>query len=48
MIKLEFPKKYKPFKINLEEIRERHRTGKLSAGDELKLIIKNYHKEFLG
>lgn len=48
IIALEFPKKYKPFKINLEEIGEQNRTGKLSVGDELKLMIKNYHKEFLG
>jgi len=48
IITLEFPKKYKPHKINLEEIRENNRTGKLSAGDELKLVIKKYHEEFLG
>lgn len=47
IITLEFPKKYKPFKISLEEIEEQNRNGKLSAGDELKLMIKSYHKEFL-
>ncbi|PIR61224.1 MAG: hypothetical protein COU68_00530 [Candidatus Pacebacteria bacterium CG10_big_fil_rev_8_21_14_0_10_45_6] len=48
VITLEFPKKYKPFKINLEEITEQNRTGKLSAQDELKMTIKNCHEKFLG
>lgn len=47
IITLEFPKKYKPFKIDLEEIREQNRTGKLSAQDELKITIKNYHEKLL-
>lgn len=50
VIVLEFPQKYKPFEanVNLDEIRERNRTGKLSTRDELKSLIKKYHKEFLG
>lgn len=48
IITLEFPKKYKPLQFNIEEIEEQIRTKKISVGDELKLMIKNYHKEFLG
>lgn len=48
IITLEFPKKYKPFKIDIAEIREENRTGKLSAQNELKKIIKNSHEKFLG
>ena len=48
IITLEFPKKYQPYKINFEEIRQQNRSGKLSPRDELKLTIKNYHKEYLG
>ena len=47
IITLEFPKKYKPFKIDLEEIREQNRTGNLSAQDELKMTIKDQHEKFI-
>jgi|GEM_PF-5109226 len=47
MITLEFPKKYKPHGINLEEIMEQNRSGKLSPRDELKSLIKKYHSEFI-
>lgn len=47
VITLEFPQKYKPYEINLDEIREQNRTGQLPARDELKSVIKSYHNEFL-
>ncbi len=47
IIALEFPNKYKPHHIDLDEMFKERETGKLSPRNKLKLTIKNYHKEFL-
>jgi hypothetical protein len=47
IVTLEFPQKYKPHEINIDEIREQNRTGKLSPRDKLRHMIGEQHKRFL-
>jgi len=46
VIALEFPNKYK-INLDLDEMFKEAQSGRLSLRDKLKLMIKNYHKEFL-
>lgn len=48
MVTLEFPEKYQPFEINLEEIREHNRTGATTPRDKLKQTIEKYNKKIFG
>src|SRR3989344_7098670 len=43
IIALEFPNKYKPHHIDLDEMFKERETGELSPRNKLKLMIKNYH-----
>ncbi len=47
IITLEFPKKYKPSKINLEEMYDQVKNEKVSPREELRLIIEKYQRKFL-
>lgn len=47
IVTLEFPKKYKPYEIDLEEIREKNRTGKLSERDKLKITIEEERRRLI-
>lgn len=47
IVALESPQKYRCSQINLEEMLEKARTGKMSKRDKLKFMVKNYHQKYL-